>query len=240
MKINSRYVSVTFHKGHTRLIALKDFVVSFKIQKEQYSFEVKKGDIGGILSDDSEIIDNVWIGYESKLADGCCIINSYILDNSKIKQATIINSTISDSGCWSSIIDSSTIYNYSRIKDSGVSKTTACNCDFYDCNILESNAAMCSFNKVTLSRVNISDFTLISVSLLGHGTLNINKENTIVFKNFWSSGRYFLYHIPTRTWYVGCFKGNSEALLRKAIADSEEKYEMYKKYVDFVQNMIPA
>ena len=99
---------------------------------------------------------------------------------------------------------------------------------------------MCSFNRVTLNRVNISNFTLILTALSGHGTLNINKENTIVFKNFWSSGRYFLYHIPTRTWYVGCFKGNSVELLKKAIFDSEEKYEMYKKYVDFVENMIPA
>lgn len=240
MRINSKYLSTISHEGYTRLIALEDFVVSFKIQKEQHSFEVKKGDIGGILSKDSEIIGIVWIGYDAALVGECCIINSYILDNSVIKETTIINSTISDSKCWFSTIDSSTIYRYSRIKDSGVNKTNACHCDFYDCDVLESNAAMCSFNKVTLNRVNISEFTLISVALLGRGTLNINKENTIVFKNFWSSGRYFLYHIPTKTWYVGCFKGNSEELLKKAIFDNEEKYEMYKKYVDFVQNMIPT
>ena len=240
MEINSEYVSATFHKGHTRLIALKDFIVSFKIQKEQYSFEVKKGDIGGILSDDSEIIGNSWVGYEATLVGKCCINNSYILDNSKIKQVTIINSTISDSRCWFSAINNSTIYKYSRIKNSNVDKTNACHCDFDTCNILGSNATMCVLDRVTLNRVNISEFTLISVNLLGYGTLTITKENTIVFKNFWSSGRYFLYHIPTRTWYVGCFTGNSEELLKKAIADSEEKYEMYKKYVDFVQNMIPT
>ena len=110
MKINSKYLSTISHGGYTRLIALHDFTVSFKIQKEQYSFEVKKDDIGGILSDDSEIIGNAWIGYEATLTGRCRVINSYILDNSEIKQSTIINSTVSDSRCWFSAINNSTVY----------------------------------------------------------------------------------------------------------------------------------
>lgn len=45
----------------------------------------------------------------------------------------------------------------------------------------------------------------------------------IVFKNFWSSGRYFTWTRSNNKWCVGCFYGTGVELIKKAYADSEKK-----------------
>lgn len=64
------------------------------------------------------------------------------------------------------------------------------------------------------------------------------KEDYMVFKNFWSSGRYFTYTHSNGMWKVGCFYGTGEELIRKAYADSEEsgwQYEQVVRYVEAVE-----
>ena len=65
----------------------------------------------------------------------------------------------------------------------------------------------------------------------------------IVFKNHWSSGRYFTYTKSNKMWKVGCFYGTGDELIEKAYKDSKhsgihyEKYEKYEKYVNFVREL---
>ena len=47
------------------------------------------------------------------------------------------------------------------------------------------------------------------------------KEDYIVFKNWWSSGRYFTWTRSNNKWKVGCFYGSGEELIAKAYKDSE-------------------
>lgn len=49
-----------------------------------------------------------------------------------------------------------------------------------------------------------------------------SREDYIVFKNFWSSGRYFTWTRSNNKWTVGCFYGTSEELIKKAYADSKK------------------
>ena len=61
----------------------------------------------------------------------------------------------------------------------------------------------------------------------------------IVFKNWWSSGRYFTWTRSNNMWKVGCFYGTGEELIAKAYKDSEEKgreYECIVKYVERILN----
>ena len=63
----------------------------------------------------------------------------------------------------------------------------------------------------------------------------------IVFKNWWSSGRYFTWTRSNNMWKVGCFYGSGKELVEKAYADSEEKgreYERIVKYVEFIKSEI--
>ena len=59
----------------------------------------------------------------------------------------------------------------------------------------------------------------------------------IVFKNNWSSGRYFTYTKSNKMWRVGCFYGTGQELINKAYQDSEISGKHYKAYVEFVEKL---
>ena len=59
----------------------------------------------------------------------------------------------------------------------------------------------------------------------------------IVFKNWWSSGRYFTWTRSNNMWSVGCFYGTGEELIKKAYADSEKSGREYERVVKFVQSI---
>ena len=61
----------------------------------------------------------------------------------------------------------------------------------------------------------------------------------IVFKNWWSSGRYFTWTKSNDMWKVGCFYGTGKELIDKAYRDSEisgREYERIVKYVKTINN----
>ena len=59
----------------------------------------------------------------------------------------------------------------------------------------------------------------------------------IVFKNHWSSGRYFTYTKSNKMWRVGCFYGTGQELIKKAYQDSEVSGKHYEAYVEFVDKL---
>lgn len=67
------------------------------------------------------------------------------------------------------------------------------------------------------------------------------KSDYIVFKNWWSNGRYFTWTRSNDMWSVGCFYGTGDELIKKAYKDSEEKgreYERIVKYVELIKSEI--
>lgn len=70
------------------------------------------------------------------------------------------------------------------------------------------------------------------------GNITINSINDyIVFKNYWSSGRYFIYIKQTKFWIVGCFIGTSDELIKKAYKDGKNNGKHYEAYVKFVKRL---
>lgn len=63
------------------------------------------------------------------------------------------------------------------------------------------------------------------------------KKDYIVFKNSWSSGRYFTWTRSNDKWRVGCFYGSGEVLIKKAYSDSEESGRHYELYVQLVERL---
>lgn len=63
------------------------------------------------------------------------------------------------------------------------------------------------------------------------------KSDYIVFKNWWSSGRYFTWTRSNDMWSVGCFYDTGEELIEKAYADSEEKGREYERVVKYVESI---
>lgn len=64
-------------------------------------------------------------------------------------------------------------------------------------------------------------------------------DDYIVFKNWWSSGRWFTWTRSNNKWKVGCFFGTGAELIAKAYKDSEisgREYERVVKYVESILN----
>ena len=59
----------------------------------------------------------------------------------------------------------------------------------------------------------------------------------IVFKNWWSSGRYFTWTRSNNMWSVGCFYGTGEELIKKAYKDSELSGRQYERIVKYVEEI---
>ena len=60
----------------------------------------------------------------------------------------------------------------------------------------------------------------------------------IVFKNWWSSGRYFIWTRSNNMWNVGCFYGTGKELIKKAYADSEDSGKEYERVVRYVESIL--
>ena len=72
--------------------------------------------------------------------------------------------------------------------------------------------------------------------ICGDAKVSSNKDYT-VFKNFWSSGRYFTYTLSNKMWTAGCFHGTGSELVKKAYEDSEESGKYYEAHVKFVESL---
>lgn len=72
-----------------------------------------------------------------------------------------------------------------------------------------------------------------------YGNANVcDNADYIVFKNFWSSGRYFTWTRSDNMWAVGCFHGTGEELIKKAYADSEKYGREYERVVRYVESIL--
>ena len=60
----------------------------------------------------------------------------------------------------------------------------------------------------------------------------------IVFKNWWSSCRYFTWTRSNNKWKVGCFYGSGEELITKAYKDSEKSGREYERVVRYVESIL--
>jgi hypothetical protein len=63
-------------------------------------------------------------------------------------------------------------------------------------------------------------------------------KDYIVFKNRWSSGRYFTWTRSNNKWTVGCFYGTGEELMKKAYEDSPESGREYERVVRYVESIL--
>lgn len=65
----------------------------------------------------------------------------------------------------------------------------------------------------------------------------LQNSDYIVFKNNFSSGRYFTWTRSNNMWAVSCFYGAGAELIEKARHDSEDKAKCYALYVKLVEDL---
>lgn len=106
------------------------------------------------------------------------------------------------------------------------------------------NAKVYGFTRIFSNAIVFGNAILFGhAKVYGNATINGDAKvydvvDYIVFKNFWSSGRYFTWTRSNNKWSVGCFYGTGEELIKKAYADSEKSGREYERVVRYVESIL--
>lgn len=214
-----------------RIEALKDFA------------DVKKGDKGGFIENEENLSQkgNCWI-YDNAIV----YENAKIYRNAKIYNNVNIYGNAKVYG-YATIYDNVTIYGNAMICGNveiyGNAKVYE-NVEIYGNAMIWGNAqiygnAMVYENAVICDNVKVyGDATICGNAEISGNAVIFNDADYIVFKNWWSSGRYFTWTRSNNMWKVGCFYGSGKELIEKAYKDSKLSGKEYKRVVDYVESII--
>ena len=174
--------------------------------------DVHKGDLGGWVESEDNLsqIGNCWI-YD----------NAIVCENANVRDNAIVcNNTIvyGDACIW----DNAKVRGSAIICDKARISEYACIRDYAN----------------VYGHVSIRDYAVVcgDARVYGEaiicGGAKIETDNDYaVFKNTWSSGRYFTWTRSNNKWKVGCFYGTGEKLIAKAYEDNEKKGKCYEAIV---------
>lgn len=202
------------YNGHTlyRIEALKDFG------------NIRKGTLGGFVQSTYNLSQEgtCWIAHDAKVYDSAIVSKdafvcnlSCIYENARVRgnaivsgNAKIYGNAIVSEFAW--IGDNAEIYDFAKI-----------------------------YGEIEITNdVTINGNAKISCDLAIYGNAVIhNMYDYIVFKNWWSSGRYFIWTRSNDMWSVGCFYGTGEELIKKAYQDNIESGREYERIVKYVESI---
>lgn len=207
-----------FYKKLYRIEALKDFS------------EIKKGDKGGYVESENNLshTGNCWIYDNAKVFD-----NAYICDNARVFN----DAEISDNA---KIYGNALIYNKARVFDIAKVYNNARvydNAFVGDEALVADNAKIYNNAKIYGNAVVYGNARVYGNAIICRNAVVKNNSDYIIFKNWWSSGRFFTWTRSNNMWKVGCFCGTGEELIAKAYEDSELSGREYKRIVDYVESI---
>ena len=239
------------HEGHIlyRIEALKDFG------------NIKVGTKGGWVESEMNLSHHglCWVGDNAKVYGNARILwCATVCDNAEV----YLNATVYDFA-W--IYEDAKIYENAKVggkaKVYGKAKIYGEAVVYEDAIIRDnakiseyatifSRATVCGWSKV-YGHARVSDFAFVcdntkiygKTSVYGHAQICNNavvhnNEDYIIFKNWWSSGRFFTWTRSNNMWKVGCFYGTGEELIKKAYKDNELSGQEYERIVKYVESII--
>lgn len=188
-------------------------VILHRIKALKNFFKVKSGDLGGWIEKEENLYQtgSAWLYGEAKAYDNAVVSNSAkVYDNAVI--------------CGDALVcDSAKIYDNAFVCDHAVVCDRAVVCDNAD----------------------VRDWARVCGGTTVHGNAEVygtavvlGNADYVVFKNFWSSGRYFTWTRSNNMWRVGCFYGTGEELIKKAYKDSERSGREYERVVRYVESIL--
>lgn len=220
-----RFDGVMLH----RIKALKDFG------------NVEAGELGGWVESEKNLSQegNCWIAINAK-----AYANAYIYGNAILT--------------WNAIAcENTSIYGNAFISDESVTRGFTHlygNVEVCGKSVIDGDAKLFGNVKVINAKVvdaEVYNNAIICDGAYVHGYIKIDgrafisegaevckKDDYIVFKNFWSSGRHFTWTRSNNKWHVGCFCGTGEELIKKAYQDSEKSGREYERVVRYVESIL--
>ena len=114
------------------------------------------------------------------------------------------------------------------------------NAKVYDNAVVIGNAIVCDNARIRGHSVVQHDAVVRGNAQIWGDAMISSDKDYIVFKNWWSSGRYFTWTRSNNMWKVGCFYGTGEELIVKAYKDSEESGREYECIVKYVERILKS
>ena len=180
---------------------------------------VKKGDKGGFVEKEENLSQSgdCWVYDNAKVYNNAKVFDyADIYGNAEIFGNAIVSSN-------ARVYGNAKVYHYAMVYD---------NAEVCDNAIISGNAEV-YHDAAVYGNARVFG----NAEICGKAEI-ANDLDYIVFKNWWSSGRYFTWTRSNNMWKVGCFYGTSNELIEKAYRDSNESGKEYKRVVKYVESML--
>lgn len=214
----------------TEEIIKVDNSILYRIEALRDFNGVKKGDKGGFVEkeenlsqygdcwvyDDAMVFGNAEVYYNARVHDNALVHDNAIVSNNVI---------VCDNA---EIYGNAEVYYNARVHDNAIVRGKAV--VFDDAEVLD--------NAVVYDKAEIyGNARVFGNAEIGGDAKVESAADYIVFKNWWSSGRYFTWTRTNNMWKVGCFYGTGEQLIEKAYNDSEKSGREYEKIVRYSETV---
>ena len=176
-------------------------------------WRVKKGDKGGFVQSEKNLSHDgdCWIFNDAKVFD-----NANVYGSAEVFGDAMIY-------CSAKVFDNANVFGDAKVF--GCAEVFGNAYVYGNANVFD-NANVCGSVKVC-GDTTIRGFAKVS-----------SYSDYIIFKNWWSSMRYFTWTRSNNMWSVGCFYGTGQELIEKAYKDSELSGREYKRVVDYVESIL--
>ena len=226
-----------------RIRALRDFTIS---NKEK----VNAGDLGGWIENEYNLTQhgngNAWVCGEAQVFGSARVSGSALIYGSAVVSGSARVYEDARVGDDARVFGSAHICGNARVGGSSEVYGSASVCDealVYGNARVYDDAGVCGFadvcgyaavygNAKVFNNARVFGNAEVYGEAIVCGDAHVKGPyDYAVFKNTWSSGRFFTYTRSNKMWTVGCFHGTGEALIAKAYKDSELSGQCYEAIV---------
>ena len=206
----------------------------YRIEALTYFGDVKQGDKGGFIENENNLTQygKCWV-YDNAEVSGYAMVhnNATVSGNAKVSGNAIIHEDAKVYGD-AKVSGNAAVFGDTEIYDNAEVHGDAMvyeNAKIYGNAKVSGNAAVFGDAEVC-GKAEVCD----NAEIRGNAIV-ANDSDYIVFKNWWSSGRYFTWTKSNNMWKVGCFYGSGKQLINKAYMDSEQSGTEYERVVRYVE-----
>ena len=238
-ELTNETIKVVGLMGHTlyRIRALYDFN------------DVKQGDLGGFVESEDNLSHegNCWVYDDAKVYNiakifGNAVVfqNAEVFDNAQVFGSARVygNARIFGDG-WiyddARIFGNALVYGNARIFENtevaGISRVFGNAEVFGDAKVYDRAMIYGSAQVYKTAQVHGN------AEICGDARIRLISDY-IVFKNWWSSGRFFTWTRSNNMWKEGCFYGTDIELIANAYKDSNESSREYLRVVRYVKSIL--
>ena len=204
--------------------------------------DVKAGQVGGYVENEENLSQKgeAWVYGEARVYGNACVYgearvsgDAQVYDQARVYDSAQVcwNARVYGNAC---VYGEARVYGKARVYDSaqvyGEARVSVDAEVYGDARVYDS--AQVYWNACVYDSAQVYGEARIS----GNADIK-NETDYILFKNNWSSGRFFTYTKSNRMWRVGCFHGTGDELVKKAYKDSQSSGDHYKLYVELVEKM---